>query len=144
MLQLFNQCKVALVFSDLLVCPMRERMCRSCDDREILALRKLGDYSTQPDDICLRLLDVTTDHRSDFNHRLMHLGLDLLTENHSPFVQNFVDARPEVARRWIDDLELFLDADGEVVVEAAWFISWAFLFESFWELHLQSYDCVVP
>src|SRR5688572_11389014 len=60
-------------------------------------------------------LNVLADTGPDFDHRLNHLGLDLLTKNHLAFIQKLRDVRTQLARYRIDDLELFFNAEGELI-----------------------------
>ncbi len=68
-------------------------MGRSGRYAEAFALGKSGDRASKPDDVGTRLLDVCADTGADFDHRLVHLRLDLLAQEHSPLVDHLGDMR---------------------------------------------------
>src|SRR6185312_12475686 len=73
------------------------------------------DNAAQPGDVSARLLNVLANARADFNHRLNHLRLDLLAEDHLPLFQEFRDVRAQLTRLWVNYLELLFDAEGELI-----------------------------
>ena len=64
---------------------------------------------------CARFLNVLTDSRADLDHRLDHLGLDLLAENHLPFFEKFGNVAAQFPSFRVDNLKLFLNSQGELV-----------------------------
>ena len=55
------------------------------------------------------------DLRADLDDRLVQLALDLIAERRRARRQQLGHVRPQLPGLGIDDLELFLDADGEAV-----------------------------
>ena len=53
--------------------------------------------------------------RADLDDRLVHLALDLIAERRRARREQLGDVRAQLPGLGIDDLELFLDADGEAV-----------------------------
>jgi hypothetical protein len=68
-----------------------------------------GNYAAQTGDVDPRLLDVFADAGADLNHRLNHLGLNLLAENHLPFLEKLGHMRPQLTSLRINNLKFFLD-----------------------------------
>ena len=58
---------------------------------------------------------VLADRRADLDDRLVHLALDLVAERRRSRREQLADVRAQLPRGGVDDLELFLDADGEPV-----------------------------
>src|SRR5438876_5154848 len=56
------------------------------------------------------------DFRAELDNRLMHLRLDLLFEHNFSAFENFLNVRTQLARLWIDNRELLLDAEREGVI----------------------------
>jgi hypothetical protein len=54
--------------------------------------------------------------RAQLDHRLVHLGLDLLLQKNFAAFENFLDVGTEFAGLRIDDRELLLNAEREGVV----------------------------
>src|SRR5438067_8708867 len=86
-LQFLNQQLVSLIFENLLVLPARNGMRRCSYDLEIILLSQRRDDTAQIRYVCARFLNVLTYTGADLDHRLNHLGLDLLAENHLAFVE---------------------------------------------------------
>src|SRR5678816_2167490 len=59
------------------------------------------------------IIDVAANFRAQLDHRLMHLGLDLLLEGNFAVLKNLVNVRAQLASFGIDDGKFFLDAKGE-------------------------------
>src|SRR6185503_8111640 len=78
------------------------------------ALSQTGDRAPELDDIQARFLNVRANTGADFDHRLMHLRLYLLAENHAALVHHLGDVRAQLARLGVDDLKLFFDSKSEV------------------------------
>src|SRR2546426_2637368 len=76
--------------------------------------REAGNNAAQARDIRARLLDVFADAGADLDHRLNHLGLDLLAQQHPAFVEELRDMRAQLTRLWIDDLKLFFNSECEL------------------------------
>ncbi len=72
--------------------------------------------AAQLGDVFARVPDVTTNVGAEFHHRLVHFGFDALIERDLAVVQNLLDVRAQLARLWINDGKLLLDAEGEHVV----------------------------
>ncbi len=113
-LHLLDEQVVTLVRRDLRRLPVRERMRRRRRDSQSLLRCKLGNHASEANDVGTSLLDVGADSGPDLDHRLMHLGLHLLPENHLALIDHFGDVRLQVARHRVDDLELFFDSQREV------------------------------
>ena len=82
--------------------------------RRPLLSASVGDGAPELDDVGARLLNIRADAGADFDHRLMHLRLDLLAEDHPPLVDHLGDVRAQLARLRVDDLKLFFDSEREV------------------------------
>ena len=68
---------------------------------------------------CASSVDVGADLGADLDDRLVHLALDLIAEAPGALdVEQLGDVRAQLPRVGIDDLEFFLDADGERVLHA--------------------------
>jgi hypothetical protein len=80
------------------------------DHFEPLFARERRDDGAEVRDVRARLLYVVADARADLDHRLDHLRLDLLAEEHLPFLKHLRDVRTQLARLRIDDLKFFFDA----------------------------------
>src|SRR5215212_1782255 len=84
-------------------------------DHESILLRETGNNTPQPCDVGSCFLDIATNSRPYFHHRLDHLRLDLLAEQHLALFENLGDVRAQFARLRIDDLKLLLDAQCKFV-----------------------------
>ena len=85
---------------------------RGGDAHAVLA-RQADDLPAQPRDFRAGLGDVAADRRADLDDRVVHLPLDLVLEPLLPLGEELLDVRFQLARLRVDDLELFLDAEGE-------------------------------
>src|SRR6266498_2180588 len=116
LLHILDDGGVALIHRDELIHPVRERMCASGGDLESIARRQFRQLATKIDNLLSRATRVMTDLRAKLHDRLMHLGLDLLLQDHFAASQKLLDMRAQLARFRINDLELFLDAEREDVI----------------------------
>ena len=88
---------------------------------------KRRDRAAQASDLGARLGHGAAGPRADLDDALVHLGLDLLAQDHLAALKNLGDIRAQLARLGIDDLVFLFDADreGEIgrhgVVEAHYF-----------------------
>src|SRR5215216_305680 len=114
-LQFLDQQLIPLVVEDFLILPMRDRMRRRSDDDESILLRQPGDDAAESCDVSACFLDVATNARAHFHHRLDHLGLDLLAQQHLAFFEDLRDMRAQFARLWINDLKFLFDAQCELI-----------------------------
>src|SRR5205823_7556185 len=60
---------------------------------------------------------------AEFHHRLMHLGLDVLFQNHFAAGKNLLNVRTQLARLRIDDLEFLFDSKSENMIGYTHFLS---------------------
>jgi hypothetical protein len=86
-LQFLNQQGVSFVVVNFLVFPVRKRMRRGRHDRQSGLPCQAGNDAAQTRDVRARFLDVFANPGAHLDHRLNHLGLDLLAENHLPFFE---------------------------------------------------------
>jgi hypothetical protein len=82
------------------------------DDPQALRLQQRGQRAAQAQHLLARLGDAAADPGPHLDHRLEHLGLDVLAEDRLGGGQEGVDVRLELAVR-ADDLEFLFDADRE-------------------------------
>src|SRR5690348_7016726 len=82
-------------------------------DAQPVVVREPDDLASQPRDFSSRLGDVAADRRADFDHRVMHLALDLVLEPLLALGEELLDVRLELPRLRVDDLELLFDAECE-------------------------------
>src|SRR6476620_2739195 len=75
--------------------------------------READDLAAQPRDLAPRFEDVAADRRADLDHRLVHLALDLVVQPLFTLGEELLNVGPQLARLRVDDLKLFLDAEGE-------------------------------
>ena len=75
--------------------------------------RQFDDDAAQPHQLRAHLGRRLAHLGADLNHRLVQFCLDLLAQDQPPLVQDLRDVGPQLARLRIDDLVLFLDADGQ-------------------------------
>src|SRR5216683_61738 len=114
-LQLLNQQLVSLIIENLLVLPARNGMRRSGYDLKAILLGQRCNNTSQVRYVGPRLLNVLAHAGAYLNHRLDHLGLNLLAENHLAFVKKLRYVRAQLARLRIDDLKLLFDAECELI-----------------------------
>ena len=115
-LHVFHDLPVALAFGDELIVPMRKRMRAGRGDLQSAASGEVGQLAAQFDHVRARIRDRLANLRAEFDHRLMHLGFDLLFEHDFAAFENFLNMRAQLARLRIDNRELLLDAEGVSVV----------------------------
>ena len=111
-LQLLLEDLVPLLLGDLLLLPVRERVRAGGHEPQAIAPQEGRERAAGVRDLPAGLAHVGANARADLDHRLHHLGLHPLLEIRTRGAQE----RPAVALQLpvaIDDLELFLDADGE-------------------------------
>src|SRR5215212_5559686 len=84
-------------------------------DHESILLRETGNNTPQPCDVGSCFLDIATNSRPHFHHRLDHLRLDLLAEQHLALFENLGHVRAQLARLRIDDLKLLFDAQCKLI-----------------------------
>ncbi len=66
-------------------------------------------------------LDVLADARSNLDHRLVHLGLDPLLQDHLALFEQFgLNMRPQVPRLGIYGLIFLFNSDGESRQHKVW------------------------
>jgi hypothetical protein len=70
-----------------------------------------------------RAVSIAANLRAKFDHRLMHLRLGVLLQNHFAVGKNLLNARAQPARFRIDNLKLFLDPECENLMMRAPFSS---------------------
>ena len=92
-LKLLHEQFITFVVEDLLVLPAGDRMCRRRHDDEPVLSCEPGDDAAESRDVGSCFLDVATNAGADFDHRLDHLGLDLLAQQHLALLQNLRDMR---------------------------------------------------
>src|SRR5216683_1078510 len=111
-LQLVLQDLVALGLGDLLVLPVRERVCPGGGDAQTGGLEQRRERAAQLRDLVVRLADVGADLRARLDDRLHHLGLDLLAESRCGGGEEGRAVALQLPLP-VDDLELLLDPDRE-------------------------------
>ena len=119
LLQLLDDVLVALARRDDLIDPVREGVRAGGGDAQADALRGIGEIAAIADDFLGQLADVRTDLGPDLDDRLVHLALDLIAEGGHARRQQLLHVRAKLPGLGIDDLELFLDADGERVLHGS-------------------------
>jgi hypothetical protein len=119
LLQLLDDVLVALAGRDDLIDPVGEGVRASRGDAQADALRGIGEIAAIADDFLGQLADVRTDLGPDLDDRLVHLALDLIAEGGHARRQQLLHVRAELPALGIDDLEFFLDADGERVLHGS-------------------------
>ena len=107
---------VTLIGRNQLIHPMGERMRAGRGDAQFVARRQFCQLGSKLDDLRARASRITAHFGAQFDDRLMHLGLDLLLQDHLAARQNFLDVRSQFPRYRIDNLKLFLNADGKYVI----------------------------
>jgi hypothetical protein len=114
-LQFLDQQLVPFIIENLLVLPARNRMGRTGDNHQAAFRCQSGDDAAQPGNVRAGLLDVFADTRADLNHRLNHLRLNLLAQQHFAFFEEFGNVRTKFTCLRIDDLKLFFDTQSELI-----------------------------
>ena len=83
-------------------------------EQQPVLLRELHHRAPQVDDVGARFLHVAADAGADFDHRLVHLGLDAFVELTLALRDDLgVDVRAQIERDRIDRLVFLFDPDGE-------------------------------
>src|SRR6266702_1446658 len=116
LLHVFDNCRVALVHRDELVHPMRKRMRTGGSNLETVARRQFCQLPPKIDNLLPGNARVAANLCAELHHRLVHLGLDALLQNHFAAIQNLLDVRSQFACFRIDDLEFLLDAESEDMI----------------------------
>jgi hypothetical protein len=114
LLELLDDVLVALAGGENLVLPLRERVGAGRGDAQPDALGALGELAADMNDLVLELVDVAADLRADLDDRLVELALDLIAERRARREQ-LRHVRPQLPGLRVDNLKLFLNADGERV-----------------------------
>src|SRR4029453_4152156 len=107
---------VAVALCDLLVAPVRERMRADRRDFQSSFGRQLSKLAAEIDNVRARVLDRIANLRTQLDHRLMHLRLDLLFQNHLAALEDLLNIRTQLARFRIDNREFLFDTEGECVL----------------------------
>ena len=113
-LHVFDDLQIALVRIDVLHAPVGERMRGAGRQQQAVLAREPNHLAPQIDDVLARFLDVAADAGADLDHRLVHLGLDLLVQQ--PLAvrdQLGADVRAQIECRGIDRLVFLFDAERE-------------------------------
>ena len=111
-LQLLLEHLVPLLLGDELLLPMRERVRSGGDEAETVALQERRERAARGRDLLAGLRDVRADPRPDLDDGLQHLRPRALLEVRLGGGEQRLAVRFQVAVA-VDDLELFLDPDGE-------------------------------
>src|SRR5438552_6652365 len=85
---LFNDQLISCILENLLILPMRERMCASSDNLQALLAHKGREDAAKICDIRASFLYIFADSRADLDHGLDHFWFDLLAEQHLAFFKN--------------------------------------------------------
>ena len=113
-LHVFDDLQITLVGIDVLHAPVREGMRRAGRQQQPMLARQANRSSPQVGDIFPGLADRPAHAGPDLDDRLMHLGFDLLLEQHLALGDELgVDVRAEVERLGVDGLVFLFDAEGE-------------------------------
>src|SRR5690242_1948494 len=94
---------------------MRERMSTGSDNLQSLFAHQTRNDTAQVCDIGSSFFYVFADSGAHFDHRLDHFGLDLLTEQHLAFFQDFRDMRTQFVGMRINNLKLFFNTECELL-----------------------------
>jgi len=105
---------VPLIRGYQLILPARYRMGRSGRDAQAFSSGKVGYRAAQLDDIGARFLDIGANTCAHFDHRLVHLGLDLLAEHHDTFVYHLGYVRAQLPRHRVYDLKFFFNPERKI------------------------------
>src|SRR5262249_38920959 len=115
-LKILDEPLVAGAVGDLLLLPVAERVGPGGDDPEPVLPGQTAERAAEPADLRAGLADVAADAGPGLDDRLVHLRPDPLAEERVALalLEELADVRVELARLGVDDLELFLDAEGEL------------------------------
>ena len=113
LLQLFDDVLVALAGGDDLIHPARKRMRAGGGDAQADALGAVGEIAPDAEISLSSSSIVGADLGADLDDRLVHLALELIAEGRGARRQQLGNVRSQLPRVGVDDLEFFLDADGE-------------------------------
>ena len=72
--------------------------------------------ANERDQVLSRVTGILANVSADFHNRLVQLWFDLLFQNNFAVGENLLDMRTQFARLGIDDLQLFLNTEGENVI----------------------------
>src|SRR5438477_3351421 len=95
---------------------MREWMSTGGGNLQSVLRCKRCQLASKIDDLLSRASRVAADLGAELDHRLMHLRLNVLFQNHFAAGENLLNVRTQLARFRIDDLEFFLDSESEDVI----------------------------
>ena len=70
-----------------------------------------SEFAAKLDHMLARVSDRLANLRAKLDHRLVHLGLDLLLQRNFAVFENFLNVRPQLARLRIDDRKFLLDPE---------------------------------
>src|SRR5262249_3006719 len=115
-LHIFNDLLVTFAFGDVLVAPVRKRMCADRRDLEPCLASEFRQPAAQLDHVRTRMFDRIANLGTELHHRLMHLRLYLLFEHHLAALEDFLNMRAQLARLRIDDCEFLLNAESKRVL----------------------------
>src|ERR1700693_2918278 len=85
-------------------------------DFQTIAGRERGQLAAKLDHLLARTSRIGANLRAQLDHRLMHLRLNMLFEDHLAVGQHLLNVRAQLSRLRIDDLEFLLDAESEDVI----------------------------
>jgi hypothetical protein len=88
-------------------------------DLQPAAAGQFREFTPQFNHMRARVLDRIANLGAELDHRLVHLGFDLLLEQDFAALENLLNVRPQLARLRIDNRELFFDTEGVSVVLGA-------------------------
>src|SRR5205814_2796225 len=94
---------------------IRERMGASRGHTQADALGRIGEAAPAANDFLAELVDAGADLGADLDNRLVELALGVVAERRGARREELGDVGSKLPGRRIDDLELFLDANGERV-----------------------------
>ena len=114
LLEIVQHALVALAGGDLLVNPVGKRVRAGGGDAEAGLFRQAGQVAAEAGDGAARAGDVVADLGADLDDRLVQLGPDALLEEDLAALDDLLDVGFQLARDRVDDLELLLDAEGEL------------------------------
>src|SRR5215471_2973513 len=112
-LHLLDDAVVARVGKDLLVGPVGEGVRPGGGHAHAGLRREANHLGAHLGDVAPDLGDVAADAGPQLDDRLVHLGLDPLLQDPLSLLQDLLNVGLELAGLRIDDLELFLDPEGE-------------------------------
>ncbi len=82
-------------------------------DAQAILARQADDLAAQAGHFLARFGDVRADRGANLDHGIVHLAFDLFLETLFPFGEHLLDVGLQLTRLRIDNLKLFLDAEGE-------------------------------